>query len=133
VAAGNQGHIGNISLINHRWLIPVAACDEYGKLDSTSNFGPSIGNRGIMAPGTNIKSTYPKGQYIYMSGTSFATAFVTGSIALLWSIFHNASPAEIIRSIIITRATKSHNSHRSIIPPLLNVKAAFDKLRDSFK
>jgi hypothetical protein len=38
-----------------------------------------------------------------------------------------------IRSIIITRATKSHNSHRSIIPPLLNVKAAFDKLRDSFK
>src|SRR5215213_485892 len=54
LAAGNQGNIGNISLINHRWLIPVAACDEDGRFDPTSNFGPSIGNRGLMAPGVNI-------------------------------------------------------------------------------
>jgi subtilisin family serine protease len=38
VAAGNQGNIGNVSLINHRWLIPVAACDEEGRLDPISNF-----------------------------------------------------------------------------------------------
>ena len=64
VAAGNQGNIGNISLINHQWLIPVAACDEDGRLDPISNFGPSIGNRGLMAPGVNIRSTYPGGQYV---------------------------------------------------------------------
>ena len=56
-ASGNQGNIGSISLINNQWIIPVAACDEYGRLDSMSNFGKSIGNRGLMAPGVNITST----------------------------------------------------------------------------
>jgi subtilisin family serine protease len=126
VAAGNQGNIGNISLINHKWLIPVAACDEYGRFDPNSNFGPSIGNRGVMAPGVNIRSTYPDEKYTNMSGTSFAVPFVTGSIALLWSIFPNATPAAIIQSI--TRATSFFN-RRSIIPPLLNVEAAWSKLK----
>jgi subtilisin family serine protease len=127
VAAGNQGHIGNISLINHQWPIPVAACNEDGKLDPISNFGSSIGNRGVMAPGFNIRSTYPTGQYTYMSGTSIATPFVTGSIALLWSIFPKANPAAILNSI--TRATSFNR--RSIIPPLLNVEASWNKLKNS--
>lgn len=127
VAAGNQGYIGSISLINHNWLIPVAACKEDGRLDPTSNFGSSIGNRGVMAPGTNIISTYPGGQYTHMSGTSFAAPFVTGSIALLWSIFPNAAPAAIINSI--TQGTSFFN-RRSIIPPLLNVEAVWNKLKN---
>ena len=44
-----------------------------------------------MAPGVNIKSVYPGGQYTHMSGTSFAAPFVTGGIALLWSIFPNVT------------------------------------------
>lgn len=128
VAAGNQGYIGNISLINHRWLIPVAGCDEYGMLDANSNFGPSIGNRGLMAPSINIRSTYPRGQYTHMSGTSFAVPFVTGSIALLWSVFPNATATAIIQSL--TRGTPNR---RSIIPPLLNVEAAWNKLKNYMK
>ena len=128
IAAGNQGNIGSVSLIKHQWLIPVAACDENGKLDPTSNFGPSIGNRGLMAPGVNIVSTYPRGQYVHLSGTSFATPFVTGGIALLWSIFPNTTPAVIINSI--TRGI-SFNRRRSIIPPLLNGEAALNILKGS--
>ena len=71
VAAGNQGNMGNISLIDHEWLIPVSACDGNGKLDPISNFGPSIGKRGLMAPGVNIRSAYPGGHYAYLSGDSF--------------------------------------------------------------
>jgi subtilisin family serine protease len=127
VAAGNQGNIGNISLINHQWLIPVAACDENNRLDSLSNFGPSIGNRGLMAPGVNITSTYPGGQYTRMSGTSFAAPFVTGGIALLWSIFPNAAPAAIIHSI----TTGTSFKRRSIIPPVLDAEAAWNKLKNS--
>jgi subtilisin family serine protease len=127
VSAGNQGGIGNISLINHRWPIPVAGCDEVGRFDGTSNFGPSIGNRGVMAPGFNITSTHPGGQYTKMSGTSFAAPFVTGCIALLWSIHPNATPVEIIHSIIRTTS----NNRRSIIPPLLDAKAAWNKLDNS--
>ena len=129
VAAGNQGNIGNISLINHQWLIPVAACNEDGRLDPSSNFGSSIGNRGVMAPGVNIMSTYPGGQYSHMSGTSVAAPFVTGSIALLWSIFPNATPAAIMHSI--RRGISFNRRRRSIIPPLLNVEAAWNELKNS--
>jgi len=122
-AAGNQGYIGNISLINHPWLVPVAACDENGRIDTNSNFGPSLGKRGFMAPGVNIESTYPGGQYVRMSGTSFATAFVTGSIALLWSIFPDATPASIRESL-------TSLNRRTIIPPLLNAEEALNKLKN---
>src|SRR5919106_2310814 len=40
-AAGNQGNIGSyLSVLSHKWVIPVAACDEHGRLDPMSNFGP---------------------------------------------------------------------------------------------
>ena len=128
VAAGNQGAIGNISLFDHQWPIPVAACDENNRLDLMSNFGNSIGKRGLMAPGVNIKSAYPGGKYIHMSGTSFAAPFVTGSIALLWSLFQDATAAEIIYSL--TRV--SSFNQRSVMPPLLNAKKAWNKLKKSY-
>jgi subtilisin family serine protease len=129
VAAGNQGNIGNISLINHEWLIPVSACDANGKLDPMSNFGPSIGKRGLMAPGVNIRSAYPGGQYTHMSGTSFSAPFVTGTIALLWSIFAKATAERIIYSVI--RAASNQRRRASIIPPLLNAEEAFKLLRST--
>ena len=63
-----------------------------------------------------------------MSGTSFAAPFVTGCIALLWSIFPNATPSAIIYSVI--RCVLS-NRRRSIIPSLLNAEGAFNILKRS--
>jgi Subtilase family len=62
------------------------------------------------------------GQYTQLNGTSFAAAFVTGTIALLWSIFPNASATTIINSVI--EGVSSNRRHRSIIPPLLNGERA---------
>jgi subtilisin family serine protease len=121
-AAGNQGIIGNVSLINHQWLIPVVSCDENGRIDATSNFGPSIGKRGLMAPGANITSASSGGGFRKLSGTSFATAFVTGSIALLWSLFPEATAEDVKQSLI-------DSNQRSIVPPLLNAEKALNKLK----
>jgi subtilisin family serine protease len=123
-AAGNQGNIGHITMLDHNWLIPVAACDIQSRIDPMSNFGRSISKRGLMAPGVNIISTAPNGQYAQMSGTSAAAPFVTGTIALLWSIFPQATAHNIIRSLI------SNTTHRrTIIPPLLNAYKAYQLLQ----
>jgi subtilisin family serine protease len=124
-AAGNQGKIGNVSLIDHPWVIPVASCNESGQLDQMSNFGPSIGNRGLLAPGVNITSTSPGGQFSNMSGTSFAAAFVAGAIALLCSIFTNASSESIMYSLI----KNTSSNRRSVIPPLPDTEAAWKFLK----
>jgi len=127
VAAGNQGNIGHTAMLDHPWLIPVAACDLQGRIDPISNFGHSIGKRGLMAPGVNITSTAPGGKYAQMSGTSAATPFVTGTIALLWSIFLEAPSHRIIKSLISNKIRG-----RSIIPQLLNAQEAYRLLQQDY-
>ncbi len=73
-------------------LIVVGALDTMGNKAATSNFGTGVD---IFAPGENIFSTLPGGRYGYMSGTSQATAFVTGAAALLMAKFPGITPAQI--------------------------------------
>jgi len=124
-AAGNQASIGYVPHLNHSWIIPVVACDELGRISPESNIGPSIGNRGLMAPGVNITSTSPGGRYAQMSGTSVATPFVTGAIALLWSEFPKATAVEIKHFLTVATVHR----RRTIIPPMLNAEAAWNSLK----
>jgi hypothetical protein len=119
-AAGNQGRMGFLPLLNHPWIIPVASCDSSGSITPESNISPTIGKRGLRAPGVNILTTAPGGDFALVSGTSAAAAFATGGIALLWSE-SPATPALEMRTIVLRSATREH---LSTIPPLLNVEAA---------
>jgi subtilisin family serine protease len=130
-AAGNQGNIGSISLINHQWLTPVVACDENGRFSPRSNYGSSIGNRGLMAPGMNITSVSSEGQYTQMSGTSVACPFVSGTVALLWSLFPKAKAAQILYAI--KKAASTNTKERSIISPLLDAEEAWTLLENGIE
>lgn len=130
VSAGNQANFGyNYLFSSSNWVIPVASCSNDGKLSPESNFGRTISRRGLMAPGNNITSTAAEGGYIKLSGTSFATPLVTGTFALLWSLFPNATAGELIYSV--TRSTVTRP--RSIIPPLLDAYKALEFLKNNSK
>lgn len=81
-----------------RNIISVTAIDSYAKVLKSSNFGQKSVD--LAAPGEGIYSTLPEGKYGVMTGTSQATAFVTGVAALILS--HNKTlTAEQIKKQIL--------------------------------
>jgi subtilisin family serine protease len=125
VSAGNQGIVGSSIITRHNWVIPVIACDLRGRPLRQSNLGSSIGKRGLSAPGDGITSLGADGKTITFGGTSIAAPFVTGAVALLWSLFPAAAPAQVKLAV-----TQSHPARRvSVVPPLLDAWAAYQVMR----
>lgn len=128
VAAGNQGVVGSSTMTRHPWVIPVSACDLRGNPLSYTNLAHSTGRHGLSAPGQGIKSLAANGNSATFGGTSAAAPFVTGTIALLLSIFPNATPASV--KLAVTNAAGA--ARTTIVPPLLNAWAAYQSLRAAY-
>jgi subtilisin family serine protease len=77
----------------------VAAVDSTGNLASYSNYGATTVD--LAAPGTSIISTVPGG-YAYYTGTSMATPFVTGTVALLATKFPGMSASQLVGRVLAT-------------------------------
>jgi subtilisin family serine protease len=119
-AAGNQGTVGGSAITRHPWVIPVVACDSRGWPLGMSNLGSLIARRGVRAPGDAITSLGINGQPFTSGGTSAAAPFLTGTIALLWSMFPEASTAEIKSTVV-----RADLRRASVVPPLLDAWAAY--------
>ncbi len=122
VAAGNQGTLGSTAITRHAGVIPVIACDLNGRPTRESNLGRSVGSRGLAAPGETITSLGAAGGPLTLSGgTSIATPFVTGAIALLWSAFPTATALQV--KFAITQAYAPRRT--TVVPLLMNAWAAY--------
>jgi subtilisin family serine protease len=123
-AAGNQGTLSSSLITRHAGVIPVVAYERRGSPMGQSNLGGSLGRRGLGAPGNAITSLGAEGGVLTFGGTSVATPFVTGALALLWSAFPAATAAEIRWA-----STQASTPRRTtVVPPLLDAWAAYQTL-----
>ncbi len=84
-------------------LIAVAAVDDSDVLAGFSNHPGGAADYSVVAPGVAILSTTNDGLTGTKSGTSMATPFVAGSIAVLRDLFPDLSGAELA-NLLITSA-----------------------------
>lgn len=84
-------------------IITVTAYNESLQILSSSNYGKESVD--VAAPGYQIKSSLNLGRAGFLTGTSQATAFVTGVVAMIKSQYPNTTP-EQMKNIIINSAKK---------------------------
>jgi thermitase len=114
VAAGNDGkdlnqnphYPSNFRTPN---MIVVSAINEAGRLAGFSNYGVGIAD--LAAPGADILSTLPGGQYDSWDGTSMATPQVAGIAALVFAANPSLSVSEakqiLLSTVIVDNAFRS--------------------------
>ncbi len=105
-------------------ILSVTAIDRFKNVLPSSNYGEQTVD--VAAPGNDIISTLPNGQYGYMTGTSQATAFATGVAALVMANNANLRKADQITKYLTqtgdiddnligkTRYRKRLNSYKAL-------------------
>ena len=114
LAAGNyEVLIGLDAMKRDNNIITVSAVDNKNKKAKFSNYGK---RSTISAPGVNIFSCKPGGQFVSMDGTSMSSPIISGVIGLMKSIQPELSNKEIIEIL-----QKSGKNIDTDIGPLVQV------------
>ncbi len=98
-ASGNESEGASIFPAGYRKVISVAATEQHKQKFYQSNFGAAID---IGAPGNVILSTHINNRYRLLSGTSMATAHVSGVAALIISKRPSLTHQEVRQILLST-------------------------------
>lgn len=137
----NKYYPADYSLDN---IISVTAVDSQTRVLPSSNYG--VLTVDIGAPGNNIYSTLPENKYGFMTGTSQATAYVSGVAALVLAHHQDYKPVQVAKYLkntgdIVdslkgkTRFNRRLNSYRalSILDSGLSATGIMAKNTDNLK
>jgi thermitase len=91
-AAGNDGDATLNYPAAYAQVVSVAATDHN---DARASFSNANADVEIAAPGVDVLSTIPGGQYAELSGTSMATPHVSGVTGVIWGLFPSDTAAGI--------------------------------------
>lgn len=106
-------------------IISVTAFDPNIQVLPSSNYGSNTVD--IAAPGQNILSLLPGNNYGYMTGTSQATAFVTGAAVLVIARKGITDPEKVKKYIIATGDAESQLLNKTATYRRLNLYKAIVK------
>jgi len=94
-ATGNDGSTSVLYPAAYTsYVLGVGATNYTDKKADFSNYGPEVG---VAAPGVYILTTYIEGRYVYVSGTSPATAVIAGIAGLILSKKEFLTPDELYK------------------------------------
>ncbi|MCZ2524343.1 type VII secretion-associated serine protease mycosin [Streptomyces sp. HB2AG] len=82
-------------------VVAVGAVDKSGQIWEDSNYGPHVM---LTAPGVYIRAAGGKTPYRLSNGTSDATAYVSGAVALLRAKFPDLTAGQIVNRLVKTAA-----------------------------
>ncbi|WP_282938244.1 S8 family peptidase [Paenibacillus sp. RC67] len=109
-SSGNEGKKAGIDYpARLRQVIAVGATTRRGQIAPFSNISKKID---IYAPGEKVYSTWLRGKYHELSGTSMATSHVTGVIALMLARKPGLKPMQV-KSIIKKNAKLILKAHKT--------------------
>ncbi len=119
-SAGNSGNTIVMYPAKYKNVISVSASEINDKFYVNSSFGDKID---FIAPGKNIYTTDNRGNYVWVEGTSFSSAYLTGLSALAVQsyrdVYHkDPSPKEIytlLKNSAETLNLKSYKQGNGII------------------
>src|SRR4028119_1112353 len=103
-------------------IISVASTTRTDGLSSFSNYGATSVDLG--APGSEIYSTTPGGNYATYSGTSMASPHVTGAAALVWSQNPTWTAQEVKNRLLQTTDPISALRGKTVSGGRLNINTA---------
>ena len=105
-------------------IISVGSSTQSGDRSGFSNYGATSVD--VAAPGSAIYSTIPMsmGRYGYKNGTSMACPHVAGAVALLYSIYPNATGTQIKNALMNTCQKLTAWSGKCVSGGIIDVHAA---------
>lgn len=109
-----------------RNIISVTAIDPSTEVLTSSNYG--VETVDIAAPGQNILSCLPHNAYGYMTGTSQATAFVTGAAALIMAHRQTFLAEDVKKYILSTGDAQTQLAAKTRTSRQLNLYKALTTL-----